>query len=38
VPIVFFPLVPSCAYDDDVVEDLEENDVVRATEWNDQFA
>jgi hypothetical protein len=38
VPVVFFPLVPNRAYDDVVADDLEENDVARATEWHDQFA
>ena len=38
VPVVFFPLVANRAHDDVVADDLEENDVARAAEWNDQFA
>jgi len=38
VPVVFFALVPNRAHDDHVGDDLEENDIARATEWNDQFA
>lgn len=38
VPAVFFPLVPNCANDDVVADDLEEDDVARATERNNQFA
>jgi len=37
VPVVFFPLVSHCADDDDVIDDLEENDAARRTEWHDQF-
>lgn len=38
VPVVFFPLVANRTHDDVVADDLEENDVARAAEWNDQFA
>ncbi len=38
VPVVLFPLVPNRAHDHVVADDLEENDVARATERNDQFA
>jgi hypothetical protein len=38
VPVVFFALVTNRADEDVVADDLEENDVARATEWNDQFA
>jgi hypothetical protein len=38
VPVVLFPLVPNRAHDDCVGDDLEENDVARATERHDQFA
>ncbi len=38
VPVVFFSLVANRAHDDVVADDLEENDVSRAAEWNDQFA
>jgi hypothetical protein len=37
-PVVFFPLVANRAHDNVVADDLEENDVARAAEWNDQFA
>jgi hypothetical protein len=36
--VVLFPLVPNRAYDDVVANDLEEHDVARATEWNNQLA
>lgn len=38
VPVVFFPLVANRAHDNVVADDLEQNDVARAAEWNDQFA
>lgn len=37
VPVVLFPLVPNRAHDDVVADDLEENDVARPSEWDDQF-
>jgi hypothetical protein len=37
VPVVLFPLVPYRTDDHKVTDDLEENDVARATEWNDQL-
>ena len=37
VPVVLFSLVPNRAHDHVVANDLEENDVARATEWNDQL-
>ena len=37
VPVVLFPLVPNRAYNDVVADDLEENDVPRHSERDDQF-
>jgi hypothetical protein len=38
VPVVLFPLVPDRAHDNIFADDLEEDDVARAAEGNDQFA
>jgi len=38
VPVVFFPLVSNRAHNDVIANDLEQNDVARAPERNDQFA